>query len=260
MSIGSELSLAAKRKAGFSARNARPAAGRERAAQVRTLFSEIAPRYDLLNHVLSLNVDRRWRRRAVRELAWERTPDGLFLDACAGTFDLTLELARRPGFRGRVVGADFAFPMLARGLPKTSGRPVLPVCGDAERLPFATDAFAGATVGFGARNLGDLDMGLRELHRVLAPGGRVVVLEFAAPPNKLLRAAYHFYFERVLPRVGRRVSGHPWAYSYLPESVKDFPGPDGVAERLRNAGFRGVGWTFLTGGIAALHSGAKAGR
>ena len=251
--------MAAQSKASPASWNAKPAAGRDRAAQVRTLFSEIAPRYDLLNHVLSLNVDRRWRRKAVRALAWERVPDGVFLDACAGTFDLALELARQPGFHGKVVGADFAFPMLARGLPKTIGRPVLPLCGDAERLPLAAGAFAGAAVGFGARNLSDLDAGLRELHRVLAPGGRLVLLEFTSPPGRLLGAAYRLYFEHVLPWVGKRVSGHPWAYSYLPESVKGFPGPEGVAERLRSAGFRGVGWRFLTGGIAALHFGAKAG-
>lgn len=251
--------MAAQSKASPASWSSKPAAGRDRAAQVRTLFSEIAPRYDLLNHVLSLNIDRRWRRRAVRALAWERAPDGVFLDACAGTFDLALELARQPGFRGKVVGADFAFPMLAQGLSKTIGRRVLPLCGDAERLPLAAGAFAGAAVGFGARNLSDLDAGLRELHRVLAPDGRLVLLEFTAPPGRLLGAAYRLYFEHVLPCVGKRVSGHPWAYSYLPESVKGFPGPEGVAERLRNAGFRGVGWRFLTGGIAALHFGSKAG-
>ena len=240
-----------------ASREAVPAQSRrERSAQVRTLFSEIAPRYDLLNHVLSLNVDRRWRRRAVAELGWERDPEGTYLDACAGTFDLSLELARQPGFRGRVVGADFAFPMLAQGFPKTRGRPVWPLCGDAQRLPFPDGCFAGATVGFGVRNLSDLGGGLRELRRVLAPGARLVVLEFTTPPGRILRAAYLLYFNHLLPRIGRVVSGHRWAYTYLPESVKGFPGPEGLAGLMAEAGFEAVEWSLLTGGIAAVHSGS----
>jgi len=236
---------------------ARPETGTGRERQVRALFSRIAPRYDLLNHLLSLNVDRRWRRRAVDALAWERTPGGLYLDACAGTYDLTLELARRPGFRGRVVASDFARPMLAEGRGKLADAPVLPACSDALRLPFGEGIFHGATVGFGVRNLADLDRGLGELHRVLRPGGRLVVLEFTVPPNPLVRGLYLLYFERVLPLVGRIVSGHPWAYRYLPESVKDFPGPDGLARRMEAAGFRRVEWRHLTLGIAAIHVGER---
>jgi demethylmenaquinone methyltransferase/2-methoxy-6-polyprenyl-1,4-benzoquinol methylase len=230
-----------------------PARGPERGRQVRRLFSEIAPRYDLLNHVLSMNVDRRWRRRAIAALGWEAHADAVYLDACAGTFDLSLELARRPGFRGRVVGSDFALPMLTQGAPKLRGAPVAPVCADALRLPFADGAFAGATVGFGVRNLADLDGGLVELRRVLRPGARLVVLEFTTPPNPVVRALYRLYFHQVLPRVGRWVSGHPWAYSYLPASVGEFPGPRELAERMRRAGFGEARWTLLTGGIAALH-------
>ena len=237
--------------------DALPSPGQDRERRIRRLFSEIAPRYDLLNHVLSMNVDRRWRRRAVAHLGWEGHPEGLYLDACAGTLDLSLELAGQPGFGGRVVGSDFAWPMLVEGLPKVAGRAVVPVCGDALRLPFGAATFRGATVGFGVRNLADLDQGLAELHRVLEIGARLVVLEFTTPPNPLLRRLYLFYFHHVLPRVGRWVSGHPWAYSYLPESVKEFPGPVELAERMRIAGFRAARWSLLSGGIAALHVATK---
>ena len=235
----------------------KPGEGPERERQVRRLFSEIAPRYDLLNHLLSLSVDRAWRRRAVDALAWEERPTGRYLDACAGTFDLSLELARRAGFAGRVVASDFARPMLVAGVPKLGAAPVTPVCADALRLPFRGGEFAGATVGFGVRNLADLDAGLTELHRVLAPGARLVVLDFTTPPNRLLRAAYLFYFHQVLPRVGRWVSGHPWAYSYLPASVKEFPAPAALAERMRGVGFVETRWSLLSGGIAALHVARK---
>ena len=238
-------------------REAEPATGRSRAEQVRTLFSEIAPRYDLLNHLLSLNVDRRWRRRAIRELGWEAEPDGAYLDLCTGTFDLAVELARRSGFRGTVLASDFAFPMLARGRGKIRGEAVLPVCGDTQMLPFADSSFEGVTVGFGVRNLAEPQAGFREARRVLRPGGRVVVLEFTVPPGRLLRAAYLLYFNHILPLAGRLVSGHPWAYSYLPRSVKDFPGPQRLAEIMLDSGFAGVDWFPLSGGIAAIHVAVK---
>lgn len=236
---------------------AAPRAGAHREEQVQRIFSEIAPRYDLLNHVLSLNIDRAWRRKAVDRLGWERTPEETFLDACAGTYDLALELAGRPGFQGRVVASDFAQPMLVTGLPKLQGAEVSSVCGDSLRLPFPDDRFAGATVGFGVRNLSDLGRGLAELRRVLAPGARLVVLEFTTPPNPLVRAGYHFYFHRVLPLVGRIVSGHPWAYTYLPKSVGSFPGPARFEEMFAEAGFRETGHRLLTFGIAAIHWGVK---
>jgi demethylmenaquinone methyltransferase / 2-methoxy-6-polyprenyl-1,4-benzoquinol methylase len=234
-----------------------PSAGIERERQVRRIFSEIAPRYDLLNHVLSMNIDRRWRRKAVDRLGWERSPGGRFLDACAGTFDLALELARRSGFTGTVVATDFAFPMLAEGKDKLAGARVAPLCGDSLALPFGEGTFEGATVGFGVRNLADLDAGLEELHRVLTPGARLVILEFTEPPHPLVRAFYLFYFHRVLPLVGRLVSGHPWAYTYLPQSVKAFPGPEALERRIAMAGFRDTGHRLLTFGIAALHWGTK---
>ncbi|UCC27116.1 MAG: class I SAM-dependent methyltransferase [Gemmatimonadales bacterium] len=234
---------------------AKPSRGSDREHQVQTIFSEIAPRYDLLNHVLSANIDRAWRRKAVNRLGWESHRDGVFLDACAGTFDLSLELAGREGFSGRVVASDFAQPMLVVGRPKLKGADVTPVCGDSLRLPFPDRTFHGATVGFGVRNLSDLDTGFREFHRVLRPGAKLVVLEFTVPPNPLMRGLYMFYFNRILPLVGRIVSGHPWAYTYLPESVKEFPGPKDLAAMMEQAGFRDSGWTLVTGGIAAIHWG-----
>jgi demethylmenaquinone methyltransferase/2-methoxy-6-polyprenyl-1,4-benzoquinol methylase len=235
----------------------RPSRGRERAHQVRRIFSEIAPRYDLLNHLLSLNVDRGWRRRAVDNLGWEAAPEGRYLDLCAGTFDLSLELASRDGFRGEVVASDFAGPMLAEGLAKLEGKPVAPVCGDTLQLPFPDGAFQGAMVAFGVRNLWDLGRGLEEMARVLVPGRRLVILEFTEPPNPLLRRLYLFYFRKVLPLVGRVVSGHPWAYTYLPQSVKEFPDPPSLAGMMRDAGFENTRWSLLTGGIAALHVGSR---
>lgn len=236
---------------------AQPARGGDRERQVRRIFSEIAPRYDLLNHLLSLNVDRRWRRMAVDRLGWPEASGGIYLDACAGTYDLGLELAQRPGFRGRVVASDFAWPMLAEGRDKLEDSTVLPLCADTLRLPVGHGIFHGAMVAFGLRNLADLDAGLRELHRVLRPGGRLVVLEFTLPRNRLVRALYLFYFTRVLPLVGRIVSGHPWAYRYLPASVREFPEPPALAGRLERVGFRDVGWSSLTLGIAAIHSARK---
>ncbi len=233
-----------------------PKTGAERERQVQRIFSEIAPRYDMLNHVLSLNIDRSWRRKAVANLGWEAAPEGRFLDACAGTFDLALELERKEGFRGSVVASDFAHPMLVQGGRKIAGAAIRPVCGDSLELPFPDDVFDGATVGFGVRNLSDLAKGLSEFRRVLKPGKRLVILEFTTPPNALVRAGYLFYFRRILPVVGRVVSGHPWAYTYLPESVKEFPGPNELGALMESVGFEDVGYRLVTGGIAAIHWGA----
>jgi demethylmenaquinone methyltransferase / 2-methoxy-6-polyprenyl-1,4-benzoquinol methylase len=232
-------------------------ADEEKAAHVRRMFSSIAPRYDLLNHLLSMNIDRLWRRRAVDRLAWERAPAGTYLDNCAGTLDLSTELARRSGFTGRVVGSDFTFAMLAGGVHKLASLQVEPVCADALALPYPDDAFDGATVGFGVRNLADLDAGLREMARVLRPGARLVILEFTTPHWQPFRGLYFFYFMRVLPLVGRMISRHGSAYSYLPESVMRFPEPDELATRMKAAGFEKVEWKRMTGGIVALHWGER---
>lgn len=225
--------------------------------RIRRAFSEIAPRYDLLNHLLSLNLDRSWRRRAVDALGWERVPGGLYLDLCAGTMDLSVELAARAGFHGRVAACDFAQPMLVRGRGKVAGLAVRPVCADALRLPFAEATFDGAMVAFGVRNLADMSAGLEELARVVRPGGRLAILEFSVPPSPVFRALYLVYFRRMLPVVGRVVSGHPWAYSYLPASVLEFADPRGLAQRMGAAGFAEVAWELVCGGIGAIHTGTR---
>lgn len=230
-----------------------------KAAHVQQMFSAIAPRYDLLNHVLSMNVDRLWRRLAVRRLGWERAPRGTYLDNCAGTLDLAVALASRKGFGGRVVGSDFTFAMLQRGTQagKTRGVPIAPACADALHLPYPDAAFDGATVGFGVRNLADLDAGLREMARVLKPGARLVILEFTTPSWQPFRGLYFFYFLKMLPLIGRMVSRDQSAYTYLPESVLAFPEPAELARRMGAAGFADVRWDTLSGGIAALHYGVK---
>ncbi|HJQ20401.1 MAG TPA: ubiquinone/menaquinone biosynthesis methyltransferase [Gemmatimonadaceae bacterium] len=238
------------------ARAAASGAGDKR-AYVRAMFSDIAPRYDLLNHLLSLNIDRRWRRRALRALEWERHADGVYLDLCAGTLDVAVELAAQPAFRGRVIGADFAIPMLQAGMPKARGTVVQAVAADALALPIADASCAGAIVAFGARNLSDLDAGLREVARVLRPGARFVILEFTTPPSAVIRRAYHLYFHHVLPRLGGWISGNPSAYRYLPESVAHFPSAPELGRRLGSAGFADVRWTMLTFGVAALHVGVR---
>jgi len=219
------------------------------------MFTAIAPRYDLLNHVLSLNIDRRWRRQAVDRLEWNRDSHGRYLDVCAGTLDLAAELATRPEFQGHVVGADFAVPMLQRGRDKS---PVVrPVGADALLLPFADEEFDGGMVGFGVRNLIDLEAGLREMQRVLRPGARIVILEFGAPTVRPIRWLYQTYFDHVLPRIGRWVSKHKEAYSYLPQSVASFPAPDRLADLMRDVGFGDVRYVPLTFGIAWLHWGVR---
>ena len=227
--------------------------GDAKRSYVKGMFTSIAPRYDLLNHLLSLNIDKWWRRRAVRRLGWERNPAGRYLDACAGTLDLAAELGRRDGFAGSVIGADFVVPMLRLGMGKAKA--VRPVGADTLAMPFAAGQFDGATVGFGVRNLADLDEGLRELRRILKPGARLVILEFATPRVWPVRPLYLLYFRHVLPRIGRIVSKHTDAYSYLPASVLRFPEPDALATRMTDAGFGDVGYERLTLGIVAIHWG-----
>ena len=235
------------------------AGGAAKRAYVRRIFSEIAPSYDLLNHLLSLNIDQGWRRHAIAALRWDRRPEGaVFLDLCAGTMDVSAELSRRPGFRGTVVAADFAEPMLNRGRAKVAGLPVAPLVADGLVLPVADGVLDGAIVAFGVRNFDDLDAGLRELHRVLAPGARLVILECSTPPLAIVRTLYHLYFHRVLPLIGRLISGHRTAYRYLPASVANFPDAPELARRLEGAGFVRVGYRALTLGVVAVHWGERA--
>lgn len=231
--------------------------GEAKGDYVRQIFSQIAPRYDLLNHLLSLNIDRAWRRRAIASLEWLRNPSGLYVDLCAGTLDVAAMLAAESAFQGRVLAADFAEPMLRAGMAKTAGRSVSPVVSDALELPVANGGAAGAIVAFGIRNVVDLDAALHEVHRVLASRARFVILEFTTPANPIVRSLYHLYFHRVLPSIGGIVSGHPTAYRYLPESVAHFPGPVALAERMQATGFVDVHWRPLTFGIAAIHTGIK---
>ena len=233
--------------------SAAAAGGAEKRAYVKRIFSEIAPRYDLLNHVLSFNIDRRWRRKAIARLEVERDQAGRYLDLCAGTMDVALEISRLPGFRGLVVGADFAEPMLKAGAGKISGSGITPVTADAVQLPIASGQLAGAIVAFGIRNVAGLDEALREALRILVPGGRFVILEFSTPRIRILRSLYRLYFHHVLPLIGRLISGHRTAYQYLPRSVANFPVEEDLASRMEAAGFAKVSWRSLSFGVAAIH-------
>jgi demethylmenaquinone methyltransferase/2-methoxy-6-polyprenyl-1,4-benzoquinol methylase len=219
------------------------------------MFDRIAPRYDLLNRLLSAGIDVRWRRAAVDFL--ELAGPARVLDLCSGTADLLIEVLGRDARRSGT-GVDLSVPMLARGLRKIrdrgmGGRAAL-VAGDAEALPCADACFDAALVAFGIRNVGVPGDALREVARVLRPGGRLVVLEFSIPGGVLGRA-YSVYFSHVLPRIGAMISGHGAAYSYLPASVSRFPGPAEFARLMESSGFEEVRLKKLTGGIAHLYRG-----
>jgi len=225
---------------------------------IRSMFSAIAPRYDFLNHLLSLNRDKSWRRRAVDLLLSGAPERGRYLDACAGTLDLSVEIARRARFKGNVIASDFSLPMLQAGSSKQCGLSIRTACGDALHQPFPDASFDGAIVGFGVRNLTSIEAGLLEFARLIRPGGRLVILEFTTPGWQPFRGLYLFYFRAVLPAIGRMISGHNSAYSYLPESVLKFPEPRELAARIERAGFRDVRWDTYTGGIVAAHVATRA--
>lgn len=230
-------------------------AAREHASRVREMFSTIAGRYDFLNHVLSGNVDKRWRR-IVATRVREKLPSSsaCILDVACGTGDLSLTLFEITG--AGVVGTDFCRPMLDIAAGKTSGRIRL-IEGDALDLPFRDGTFDAATIAFGLRNLSNVESGLAELSRVLKPGGWVAVLEFSRPANAILRPLFNLYFRKVLPLMGGLVSGSLGAYTYLPASVQKFPDQSQLSLLMEQAGFVQVGYENLTGGIAALHLGQR---
>ena len=224
---------------------------------VRGMFGRIAGRYDLLNHVLSFNLDRSWRRRTVRRVqAKMLEPGARVLDLCCGTADLLLSL-RRSAPSVNVLGSDFCHPMLVEAQRKTRalglGSPFFET--DALALPLRDGSLDLITIAFGFRNLANYRHGLEELRRVLKPGGVLAILEFSQPPNRMFASLYGFFSGRVLPRVGGWVSGSPEAYSYLPESIAKFPGAEELANEIRRAGFGPVEFERMTGGAVALHVG-----
>ena len=228
------------------------------AKAVQQMFSTIAPRYDLLNHVLSLNIDRWWWRRTARRFtAILARNDAQVLDLCCGTGDMAFALQRQAGnSRARIWGADFAHPMLERATHKSQGRSPKWVEADALNLPFADASFDLVTSAFGFRNLADYDAGLREILRVLRPGGELGILE-CSEPDGIVGTLYGVYFRRVLPVVGGFISGSRSAYAYLPASVGRFPSAPEMKTRMLAAGFREVEWTPYTFGTAALYWGKK---
>lgn len=231
-------------------------------SRVRKMFEEIAPRYDLMNHLLSLGIDITWRKRTVRELRLDGTEP--ILDCCTGTGDLALMMAKRVGARARVIGTDFCLPMLTRaqtkGETKSSDEAhvVEFLEADTQSLPFPDAMFQAVTVAFGLRNVEDTDQGLREMTRVCKPGGQVAVLEFSKPTLPGLRQAYGAYFKYVLPRIGQSMARNDHsAYEYLPNSVSTFPCGEALAARMRAVGLRDVRLQPMTFGVATLYIGER---
>jgi demethylmenaquinone methyltransferase / 2-methoxy-6-polyprenyl-1,4-benzoquinol methylase len=244
---------------------AAPLGARDRdsaARAVREMFTSIAPRYDLLNHVLSFNIDRLWWWRTARKFdAILRRPQARVLDLCCGTGDMTFALSRRARSQTQqILGADFSHAMLQRAFAKSAekGRAATLrwIEADALRLPFADGHFDLVISAFGFRNLADYDAGIREIARVLAPGGEFGILDFGEPGGAL-GSLYRVYFKKVLPAIGTVISGVKGPYAYLPASVERFPAPDEMMNRMHQAGFRDVSWTPYSFGIAGLYRGVK---
>jgi len=223
--------------------------------QIRDNFDAIASRYDLTNRVLSLGIDLHWRRVAVRQLRG-MPDDGTVLDLACGTCDLALEVLRqRP--KARVVGADLSRVMLGLARRKVAQRPVSLVNAPAEALPFGDASFDAVTIAFGIRNVPDFRAGLNEMLRVLRPGGRACILEFSTPPSKLWWKAYNYYFFNVLPRIGGMITGREAAYRYLTDSVALFPDAEQFKAVMEEAGFAGVSFITMNGGIVCVHTGVR---
>lgn len=226
--------------------------------RVRTMFSQIAPNYDRMNHLLSMNVDRYWRWRTVRILAPNQ--DDPILDVCTGTGDLALAFNKYTKSKAPVIGSDFCYPMLEIGEQKAkkSNRDVTFVEADAQELPFQSDHFQIVSAAFGLRNVADTDLGLREMTRVCKPGGKVAILEFSHPRMQPIKAMYSWYFKNVLPRIGQMLaSNDSSAYDYLPDSVGEFPCYEQLTDRMLQAGLSSAKFYPLTFGIATLYIGVK---
>lgn len=228
------------------------------AKAVREMFSGIAERYDFLNHFLSANIDKRWRK-LVRELLQNElsNPNALILDVACGTGDLSIELGQHA--EAKIIGTDFCRPMLAVAKEKTvkNNLSIPYVEGDGMNLSFPDNTFDAVTIAFGLRNFSNRLDGLRELHRIAKPGGKVVILEFSSPVIPGFRQIFNLYFTRILPRIGGAVSGSRGAYEYLPDSVSKFPDQKNLARIMEETGFDAVNYKNLTGGIAAIHFGSK---
>jgi demethylmenaquinone methyltransferase/2-methoxy-6-polyprenyl-1,4-benzoquinol methylase len=228
------------------------------ARAVREMFAGIATKYDFLNHFLSVNIDKRWRRLVAQKLQEVlANPNALVLDVACGTGDLSLELQKSA--KAKIFGTDFCRPMLEIAFDKNKKQHAkIPyVEADGMNLSFANETFDAATIAFGLRNFSNWQDGLRELHRVLKPGGKLVILEFSTPIIPGFRGLFQFYFSSILPRIGGAVSGSRGAYEYLPDSVSRFPDQKNLVLMMRETGFSDVEYKNLTGGIAAIHSGVK---
>jgi demethylmenaquinone methyltransferase/2-methoxy-6-polyprenyl-1,4-benzoquinol methylase len=230
-----------------------PRAGTLEEPQVRAMFDRIASFYDVMNSVMTVGLHHRWRARAADLAAVG--PGDRALDVATGTGDLAVELARRVGPSGEVVGSDFSEEMLA--LARRKAPSLRFELGNALELPYPDDAFDAVTVGFGARNFSDLERGLSEMARVVRPGGRVVVLEITTPQRPPLSTFFRVWFDRIVPLIGR-LTGESLAYSYLPSSVRRFPAPEGLAAAMARAGLDDIRWILTAGGIIAIHVGTKA--
>jgi demethylmenaquinone methyltransferase / 2-methoxy-6-polyprenyl-1,4-benzoquinol methylase len=228
------------------------------ARAVREMFDSIAPRYDLLNHVLSMNIDRVWWRRTARTFREILArPDATILDICCGTGDMTMALLRyRPAKAKPVLAADFAHQMLVRGHTKFADHNAIAIEADALQLPLPSASVDLITTAFGFRNLSNYRAGLAEFHRVLRPGGEFGILDFSEPGG-LIGKLYAFYFRRILPAIGSRISGTSGPYAYLPSSVHRFPPPNEMLVQMREVGFREVSWQPYSLGIAGLYRGVK---
>ena len=228
------------------------------ALQTREMFTSIAPRYDFLNRLLSVGQDKYWRQRAIDLLDPMRNER--ILDVATGTGDMVIEVAKR-NLSVQIFGIDFSQRMLDLGRIKIArngyNQAVSLQIGSGECLPFADESFDGVICAFGIRNFADVQLGLREFFRVLKPGGRVVVLEFSIPQNQFLKTAYEWYFNLILPKIGNIISGHSNAYSYLPESVANFPSQKKFIKWIEKIGFKKVSFSELTFGIVSIHRGYK---